>query len=210
MINDEKINEICRTQDNTEGAYLGLQKLIERIGSVNEEEWNQLVANSSCLTFKKKELLLQANQQSGHFWFVFQGLVRNFYITEEGKDFNKSFIAAPSFCGSMTEIITGQASRFSIEALEDTTVIAISINWFKEASHKNSGFQTLALVIAEQLALKKEQREAELLLDDATTRYQRFVIENSHLAGRIAAYHIASYLGITEVALSRIKRSLKS
>jgi NADH dehydrogenase/NADH:ubiquinone oxidoreductase subunit G len=84
-----------------------------------------------------------------------------------------------------------------------------TVDYTKELN-KNSGFKTLALVIAEQLALKKEQREAELLLDDATTRYQRFVIENSHLAGRIAAYHIASYLGITEVALSRIKRSLKS
>ncbi len=195
---------------NSEGAYLGLRHLIERMCNIDDQAWQQLQEHSSFQTFNKHNTLLTANKKSGHLWFIFQGLVRNFYVTPQGKEFNKSFITAPSLCGSMTEVVTGNPSRFSIDALEDTTTIVISIEWFKEMSNHHSGFKTLALVLAQQLALKKEQREAELLLDDATTRYQRFLGDNPHLKGRIPAYHVASYLGITEVALSRIKRSLKS
>ncbi len=194
---------------NSSGAYLGLRNLIERMCNIDNQAWQQLQEHSSFQTFNKHDTLLTANEKSGHLWFIFQGLVRNFYVTPEGKEFNKSFIAAPSLCGSMTEIVTGNPSRFSIDALEDTTAIVISAKWFKEASSHHNSFKTLALVLAQQLALKKEQREAELLLDDATTRYQRFLKESPHLTGRIPAYHVASYLGITEVALSRIKRSLK-
>lgn len=197
------------TSANSAGAYLGLKNLIAHICNIDDQAWQQLQEHSSFKTFNKHDTLLTANETSGHLWFIFQGLVRNFYVTPQGKDFNKSFITAPSLCGSMTEIVTGKPSRFSIDALEDTTAIAISIEWFREMSTSHSGFKTLALVLAQQLALKKEQREAELLLDDATTRYQRFLKENPHLKGRIPAYHVASYLGITEVALSRIKRSLK-
>ncbi len=196
-------------QQPSAGAYLGLRTLIERMCPIDDNDWAQLIANSSFQTIKKHQLLLSANEKSGQLWFVFQGLVRNFYTTKEGKEFNKSFIAAPSLCGAMTEIVTGKPSRFSIDALEDTSVIAISIPWFREMSTTNSAFKTLALVLAEQLALKKEHREAELLLDDAPTRYQHFLKESPHLFARIPAYHIASYIGITEVALSRIKKSLK-
>ncbi len=191
------------------GAYLALRKFIEQIFNIDDVTWQQLMDHSSFKTFNKHDTLLTANKSSGHLWFVFQGLVRNFYATKEGKEFNKSFIAAPSFCGSMAEIVTGNPSRFSIDALEETSTIAISVDWFREMSTTHSGFKTLALVLAQKLALKKEQREAELLLDDARTRYQHFLKESPHLTGRIPAYHVASYLGITEVALSRIKSSIK-
>jgi len=206
---DTTSNHTNQTLTNIEGAYLGLRKLMEHMCNIDDNDWQQLVANSSFKTVKKHESLLKANEKSGHLWFIFQGLVRNFYTTQEGKEYNKSFISAPSLCGSMTEIVTGKPSRFSIDALEDSTAIAISMDWFKKMRNTNQAFKTLALVLAEQLALKKEQREAELLLDDATTRYQNFLSQHPHLTGRVPAYHVASYLGITEVALSRIKRSLK-
>lgn len=57
----------------------------------------------------------------------------------------------------------------------------------------------------EQLYIKKETREAEFLLDDAETRYQRFQSSYPGLEERLTQYHVASYLGITPVALSRIR-----
>jgi CRP-like cAMP-binding protein len=62
---------------------------------------------------------------------------------------------------------------------------------------------------AEQLVLIKEAREKELLLDSLEVRYQRFLQEFPGLADRIPQYHIASYLGVTDVALSRIRKKIK-
>ncbi len=63
--------------------------------------------------------------------------------------------------------------------------------------------------LLEQLAIKKERREADFLLLSATERYQKFLQDYAYIVNSIANYHIASYLGITEVALSRIRSRLK-
>ena len=62
--------------------------------------------------------------------------------------------------------------------------------------------------MAERVAISKQLREGEFLLDSAETRYCRLLEENPRLVERLDQYHIASYLGITDVALSRIRRKI--
>ncbi len=64
------------------------------------------------------------------------------------------------------------------------------------------------LKTAEWLYVKLDQRESELLLDDAATRYLKFLAEYPGLVHRVKQYHIASYLGITPESLSRIRAQL--
>ncbi len=189
-------------------ALLALKRYLKPLVSIPDKEFELLSSHTQLVSLEKQDVLLRAGHASKTFWFIAQGLVRNYYTTKEGKEFNKSFILAPGFCGAMSEILQDLPSRFSISALEPSTALAISIDGFRRASADSHGLQRLARLMAEQLALKKELREAELLLDDATTRYRHFVKANPQLIHRLPAYHIASYLGITEVALSRIKRNL--
>ena len=190
------------------GAYLALQKLLISLVDLPDADWLLMRNHLHLQSFQKKEHLAFANQASGNFWFIASGLVRNYYSTVDGKEFNKSFITAPGFCGAMSELINGNPGRFSIQALEEVTALAIPIHWFKAACEESPALEKLAKVQAQQLALKKEIREAALLLDDATERYLQFRRDHPGLETRIPAYQVASYLGITEVALSRIKRRL--
>ena len=68
-------------------------------------------------------------------------------------------------------------------------------------------WERLGRLLTEQLYIKKEQREAEFLLDDAPTRYRNFQKQYPGLEDRLPQYHVASYLGITPVALSRIRNA---
>lgn len=189
-------------------VFAAFRARMELVNSISDSQWELIKGAISIKNYEKGQLLLTAGKYSGSVWFIFRGLVRNFYLTPEGKEFNKSFITAPGFCGAMTEMLAGQPSRFSISALEPTTTIMIPIEWFNTAKQSIEVLQLMELRLAQQLALKKEQREAELLLDDAKTRYLLFKKDHPELEARVPAYHIASYLGITEVALSRIKRQL--
>ena len=56
--------------------------------------------------------------------------------------------------------------------------------------------------------MAKDAREIEIVQEDATVRYQRFLIEHSSLVERLPQYHIASHLGITPTQLSRIRKKL--
>jgi hypothetical protein len=71
-------------------------------------------------------------------------------------------------------------------------------------------WQTWARRVAQGLYIRKEQREITFLRDSALERYQRFLREFPDVVERVPQHYVASYLGITPEALSRLKRSRKA
>jgi hypothetical protein len=90
--------------------------------------------------------------------------------------------------------------------LQETHLLVCNLASIVELFNQHHCWEKLGRILAEQLYIKKETREAEFLLDDAETRYFNFQKQYPGLEERIAQYHVASYLGITPVMLSRIRR----
>lgn len=148
---------------------------------------------------------MEQGQRDTGLFLILKGLVRFVYATPDGKEYNKSFAAENEFVGCLLSMLSAQACRFSIQALEDCQCLLLSNEKRKQLYQTHTQWERVGRVLAEQLALKKEAREAEFLLDSAEIRYQRFISEHPDWAQRLPQYHIASYLGITDVALSRIR-----
>ena len=161
-------------------------------------------------TFSAQQFLVRAGAVNSNLYFIQQGLVRFVYSTEDGKEFNKSFAAEGGAVGCMRSLVTQQPCRFSIQALEDTTTLVLGHDERLTLFRDYPEIERLSYQFIEQLALKKEAREAEFLLDNAETRYLTFLEDYPGLVKRIPQYQIASYLGITDVALSRIRKKMKS
>lgn len=140
-----------------------------------------------------------------------QGLARYYYISESGKEFNKSFAEKPGHLLSSISSVSMQEERspFGVETLSELTVLCISYEDFRALSAKHKEWNDLMLSIYERLIVKKERREADFLLLNAKERYLKFLSDYSMIESAVANYHIASYLGITEVALSRIRKEMK-
>lgn len=153
------------------------------------------------------ETLLRLGETPRHLWWIDQGLVRFYFLSPEGVERNKSFHAEGAWIGSGVPP-RGEPSRYAIEALEDCELIEVSYGELTDCARQ---FPTMDAVFHEALAWTFTQqvvREAELLSDDAATRYARFLQERPELAARIPLHHVASHLGITNVALSRIRGRL--
>ena len=88
------------------------------------------------------------------------------------------------------------------------SILVIKYDNWKNLVFRHECWNLLIKSLLESAYIKKEKREREFLLDSAEIRYKRFLKENSNLIDRIKQYQIASYLGITPVALSRIKKSM--
>jgi CRP-like cAMP-binding protein len=187
-----------------------LKQRLQGIAPIPEEEWAEFSRGLAGRDFGAGENLLRANQVGREYFFIASGLVRMFYTTEDGKEFNKSFIAEGGIAGSLGSVLMGEASRFSIAALEPTSAVVIPAELMERLYGRHPCWERVGRRFAELLALKKERREAAFLLDDAETRYRDFQSEFPDLEQRIPLYHIASYLGITDVALSRIRKRLRS
>jgi CRP-like cAMP-binding protein len=192
----------------TQEQMQALHETINRVSPIPAGLWQAAAPLFSERLYHKDEYLLRAGEVGEWTYFVWRGVLRLFYITNDGREYVKSFGAEGDFCGSLASSLSGQPNRFHIQALEECQVVRARFADITRLFPTDIRWERLGRRLAEGYALLKEKREAELLLDTAEDRYRRFGSEYPGLEGRIAQRHIAAYLGITDVALSRIRRRM--
>ncbi|MGD8783585.1 MAG: Crp/Fnr family transcriptional regulator [Thioalkalispiraceae bacterium] len=188
-------------------SFIALKSVIQHMVSPPENEWCHFEQHFHPRTIKAGDYFLRSGEASEYIGFINAGLVRFFYQTSRGSEFNKSFSHENQFMGAYSAFLTDSPARFNIQALEESYILVARISNIINLFDRHPCWEKLGRILAEQLYIKKEQREAEFLLDDAQTRYHTFLKQYPELEDRLTQYHIASYLGITPVALSRIRKN---
>lgn len=159
--------------------------------------------------YKQGEHLISQGQLAPKLFFLLKGFVRFVSISPEGKEFTQSFACAPSIAGSTRAMSKQAKALFSIEALED--VLCLEFDWqtfFSKMEHQ-PGFLSAYNRLLENLFIKKEEREYAFVQHSAEQRYLDFLETNPQLRDKIPLKMIASHIGITPIALSRIRKKLK-
>lgn len=152
--------------------------------------------------------VLRQGDACGDVFILRRGLVKLYYVTAEGKEWVKSFIADQGLFGSRRAQMEGGGSAFAALCLEDSEIASAPYAAFLDAVLDEPALARGLLHFNEWLGLKKEHREYALLCRSAEERYRGFLAEEPALAARLTQADIARYLGITPIALSRIKRRL--
>lgn len=181
---------------------------ISMMNHIPPKEWDYLQTRLRETHFEKHEFLVCAGDIAQNFYFIHRGLARFFYINEDGKEFNKHFAMEGGFAGSFLSLVKGKACPYFIQAMEHVCAVILPNHLLYELYERHTCWERMGRYNAEQLLLFKEAREKEMLLDSLETRYLRFLEEFPGLVKRVPQYHIASYLGVTDVALSRIRRKI--
>ena len=186
-------------------ARAGLAASLRALAAIPDAELERALALFRPAALRRDEHLLRAGDVPETIAFLASGLLRLYYLDEAGDEYTKSFCCAPDLVGAYSALLLGEPSRLFIQALEDARLLVADYGQYRNLSDGHPCWQALNRRIAETLFIKKEKREAALLLDDAETRYRQFLAEYPQLEGRVRQRHIASYLGITPVSLSRIR-----
>lgn len=136
---------------------------------------------------------------------VRSGLFKLVYLRADGSERIKSFIAEGGFFASLTGLAPGGRTSFAAVALAPGVVEPLSYTQILVLGERHLAWQKALRAGLEHYGMRKEKRERELLLMSPQERYERFLHESPELASRVAQQDIALYLGITPVALSRIR-----
>ncbi|TBR42251.1 Crp/Fnr family transcriptional regulator [Marinomonas agarivorans] len=188
-------------------AYQALQETLNSYYPLSPDTWRLYKGICHIQHVKKGELLYGLNKIPSSFSFVVKGIFRAYTVNKKGQEYNKMFFNECMFPGPMTALLTNTSSQFSIEALEDSTVVCIDFKSYRKLLETQHDLKMLHILYLEKnWLLVKDVRETELVQEDAKVRYLRFIRENQALAKRIPQYHIASHLGITPTQLSRIRK----
>jgi CRP-like cAMP-binding protein len=154
--------------------------------------------------------LTRAGDRSDRIAFIGQGLVRLYYTGTDGAERAHGFRAENQLVCAYSAALRGEPAQVSIQALEPCALLVAPRVALDRLCAGHRCWRELVRRLTEQLYLQQERRQRELLLDDATTRYRSFLTEHAELAGRLTQRQIASYVGVTPVALSRIRARLIS
>jgi len=147
----------------------------------------------------------QGDENQG-LYFIRAGFLKAYYVTEGGTLQIKSFLSEGMVIGSLAAAFEGEAATFNLQCLEDCALVRFSFDHLRSLACDNPSLVQTMTEFLLALALKKERREYEFLCLSAEERYRRLRDRSPGLFDRVTQQDIALYLGVTPVALSRIKK----
>ncbi len=172
---------------------------------VDDEAWQRLEQHFTLHVLPGGTCLVRAGEAARAFGYVISGSIREYYATPEGREYNKAFGFAGDLTGSLADLLSRGPSTVTIEALEATRLWVAPYARLQHLFETDPAWQRAGRLFAEMMFSYKARREFELLTMSAQQRYQALLDRRPDLELRVPQYHVASFLGITPVALSRIR-----
>ena len=152
--------------------------------------------------------VLRAGERWSSLYWVESGALRLYYLDRKGQSANKNFYLEGTMLWPLTPTLAGQAVDFWIETLAPTRLWALPWPAWQASCADWVTWQALERRMLAVLLDDKMRREQQFLQCSATQRYEALCALRPDWLSRIPLRHLASYLGITDVALSRIRRRL--
>lgn len=169
-----------------------------------EDDWQFCASLVSIRQLRKREFLVREGQLCNHVSFVSKGLVSMYYLVD-GKEKIIEFCNELNYTADYRSFLTRQPSMLYLQALEPTELLETSYEGLQLLYDKVPGANKLGRLIAEQLFIDMCDSANMEKNDTIYDRYYKLVQEQPWLLQRVPQYMIASYLGITPEALSRVK-----
>lgn len=182
-----------------------LKDMLHKITGSADKDLSMLDKICFLKQYKKNDFFLRSGAIAINSGFIVKGAFREFYTDSSGREFNKAFCFKGDITGSYYDLASGGPSTVSIQALTESTVIAMPQKDFKNLVSTDPFWLKVAYELAHRLLMKKFEKESQLLILSASERYDLLQNQHPELEQLVPAYHIASYLGITPVSLSRIR-----
>lgn len=185
----------------------GIQQLLNYLNSVqplNAEERKRLAEFCSELSIQKNEELQPIGHTCKTIYFVVSGMLRICYW-KDGNDITESFEPENSLVARAESLFAGVPSKKAICAVEDADLIGINAVKLYESFEQYPRIERLFRKIFEQQYVRTIHRLESLQFNSPEERYKLLLEDQPDIIKRVPLKHIASYLGITQVSLSRIR-----
>ena len=192
------------------------KKFIERYISHNFVEWTIFKSKLKIEQFKKGETILYMGDVSETLRFIDNGLARAYMISEEGKDYTWSIFFNDEnaqmtnlFVVDYDSFLNQTPSTLYIEALEDTTLIAIDYRDVQFLYDKLKKGERFGRLMSQEAYSYLHQQSIDRQIKTADERFEDFMKKTPYLLEKVPQYHIATFLGMTPQYLSMLKKERK-
>ena len=174
---------------------------------LNDSEIERLISCFEFKTLTKGDFYIQEGKVGKDVGFVVSGLMRSFYYSSTEEEVTYCFNFENTFVAAYSSFLSQQPTRENIQALSEVQLLIVSREKIKELEEENVNWLRFFKLIAEEEYIRQEQRIFMLQCESAEKRYEDLVNNKPEYLQQIPLQYLASYLGITQRHLSRIRKS---
>jgi CRP-like cAMP-binding protein len=182
---------------------------ILQFGNLNQQQIDLMMSKAQELNFQKGAYFSEAGKIPRQIGFILEGVFRYCYYNNKGEEITHHFVDENNFLSDQQKFEAQVAASDYIQAVTDCRLLVFSKKDWDEIGHTIVGWDNIVAQILKKCLLQTIERRSPLVSEDATTRYLSFIEHFPSLVNRIPLSHIASYLGITQQSLSRIRKNIR-
>ncbi len=170
-------------------------------------ELHDIVSQFEKENIPKNTLLIKEGQVSKKLYFVEKGMGRSYYLKDDGKDVTQWFFGVGKFMTSVDSFFQQSPSLYYLETLEDSVIYSISKENIDILFSKYQKMEQFGRLVSIEMLTKVVNKLNAIQFQTARERYDYMLAEFPDISYRVPLGHIASYLGMTQETLSRIRRN---
>jgi CRP-like cAMP-binding protein len=176
--------------------------------SINKDDFKRIMAAHTKVDFAKNEFVLETGHVSNAYYLIEKGLFRSFVFDYNGNEITTDFFGTNQILIEVASLFLRTSSKENIQASIDGEVWKIDFTVFQELFGSIHGFTEWGRTwMSNQLFISK-QRSINMLTQSATERYLNLITEQPEILKHVPLKHIATFLGITDTSLSRIRKEI--
>lgn len=175
---------------------------------LSEKEIEEIVLLARIKSLGKGDFFTTEGEVCREVAWVRSGMFRSYYVSSEGEEITYCITFPASLLTAYSSFITGSGTPENIQAITNAELFVLPRSKIEEFSRNSYRWQSLLRSIAEQQYLELEQRIFLLQKEKARQRYLRLLDEHPEFVRSIPLQYLASYLGITQRHLSRLRKEI--
>ncbi len=175
---------------------------------LSEEDFRRIASVHCREEMEKGRVLLGEGQVANEYYILESGLVRSFVQDYDGNEITTEFFVAGEIVIVPTSLFRRTPSQETLVAVTGSTLLKIGFAEFQELFHSIPGFSEWGRLWFTHQLFAMKQRSLEMITETATNRYLKLMKEKPQIIQYVPLKQIASFLGITDTSLSRIRKEI--
>lgn len=184
-----------------------LTEIFKNVG-LSEIDFATVISSFERKELKKNDFVLQEHKVCSEYYFIETGFMRSFAVDTKGNEITTAFYSRAQIVWEASSFLLRIPAKENIQALTDVACWSIGFDKFQTLFNGIPAFrdQGRARLVADYFALKK--KSLSMITDSAEARYLQLLKEHPEIIQQAPLKYIATYLGITDTSLSRIRKEL--
>lgn len=185
-----------------------LLHFIEQVYPMDSNIANEIVQHFSIKHFQANTVLLKEGKLCNDYYFICEGYGRSYILDDEGNNITISFYTPNSLMFDLSSFFKRIPSSENIETLTNCTVLCLHFEELQKLFHSIPQFREFGrLVLVNHYTILKQQMLQNLKLS-AEDKYKKLIETTPEIFQHLSLKQIASFIGITDTSLSRIRKEI--